>query len=765
MKKLLISSFVLLVAVCKAQFPQLINYQGVARNNTGAPLINQTIGVKFDIHELTAAGTVTFSEMQTLITNSLGLFSTQIGKVNNLAVCDWTKLQYFLEVSIDPNGGTSYTSLGTQQLASVPFALYAKTAGNATSYSSSPNVTITTGNIMDLTSTGVTAGSYGNAGTTRSQVPVLSVDSKGRITSASEYTANLNGDISGRLDSQYVSKLMGAPLSTLSPVSGQVLQFNGTNWQAGLPAGGPWAFTTGNIYPSGNANSDKVSIGQSGGSSLLTVNSTSNSLVSTVPVVDIKNNNPSYNSQGVLSVANYTGGGSALYVQNDVSAFSSDGITVNMSNPSSTSSGIRVTHVGGGRAGDFSTTSSSSTSDALFASSTSSAAFGLRAQNLNSSYGGALYSSNVNPAYTAQFLNSGGGGALVCNGASGSAIISSGNSGSGSALYGYNSGTITSASANGIYGLTYNPATNVAGTVGENTNAGAGVIGLNTNSATASVFAHGVKGETNNPAAQASGVYGHNFNVGAGVYGSNTFGTSSGNAHGVYGETYNPSISSVGVYGRNYGTGHGVYGLTNSSATNAAGVFGENGGPGYSVYGLKQGTANGNVARFDNTNSSNSADALFATTNGVGAAVHAAAGSLGSSALALLIENGHIKVIGPTIGVASTTVSNGFSAVTGATCVSCNDVRGVVSFTTSATGFATPNFADVVINFSKSYSVIPVVNLTPMSDMQNISYMVTNVSTTGFTIRVYRTSNTAGGSVSTQVPGSPAFKFSYIVIE
>ncbi|MCF8269802.1 MAG: DUF1566 domain-containing protein [Crocinitomicaceae bacterium] len=43
---------------------------------------------------------------------------------------DWSAGPYFMETAVDVTGGTSYTVMGTSQLMSVPYALYAKTSGN-----------------------------------------------------------------------------------------------------------------------------------------------------------------------------------------------------------------------------------------------------------------------------------------------------------------------------------------------------------------------------------------------------------------------------------------------------------------------------------------------------------------------------------------------------------------------------------------------------------------------------------------------------------
>lgn len=111
-----------------SQSPKQINYQGIARTADGNAIINQSIGLKFDLHQGSSTGTVAFTEQQSVATNSLGLFSTQIGKVNanGMNTLDWEAGPYFLEVSIDPLGGSSYTSTGTQQLSTVPYALYAQ---------------------------------------------------------------------------------------------------------------------------------------------------------------------------------------------------------------------------------------------------------------------------------------------------------------------------------------------------------------------------------------------------------------------------------------------------------------------------------------------------------------------------------------------------------------------------------------------------------------------------------------------------------------
>jgi hypothetical protein len=115
-----------------AQVPQSVNYQAVARDAGGNLLANTAIGIQFSIHDITASGTVLYQEQHTATTNELGLFTLQIGSgtptVGDFASIYWPVDDKFLEVEMDVNGGTSYSSMGTSQLISVPYSLLAQTA-------------------------------------------------------------------------------------------------------------------------------------------------------------------------------------------------------------------------------------------------------------------------------------------------------------------------------------------------------------------------------------------------------------------------------------------------------------------------------------------------------------------------------------------------------------------------------------------------------------------------------------------------------------
>jgi hypothetical protein len=105
-----------------------INYQGVARNTNGTVLSNQAVKVKISVLAGAANGPVQYMEEHALNTNQLGLFTLQIGKgtpgTGTFAAIPWQNANQYAKVEMALGGG-AYVALGTTQLMSVPFALYA----------------------------------------------------------------------------------------------------------------------------------------------------------------------------------------------------------------------------------------------------------------------------------------------------------------------------------------------------------------------------------------------------------------------------------------------------------------------------------------------------------------------------------------------------------------------------------------------------------------------------------------------------------------
>ncbi|MFX8739597.1 hypothetical protein ABTM41_19750, partial [Acinetobacter baumannii] len=62
------------------QIPQQINYQAVARDASGHPLVNTPVKIRYIIHDGSATGTVNYIEQyDSIVTNAFGLFTAPIG--------------------------------------------------------------------------------------------------------------------------------------------------------------------------------------------------------------------------------------------------------------------------------------------------------------------------------------------------------------------------------------------------------------------------------------------------------------------------------------------------------------------------------------------------------------------------------------------------------------------------------------------------------------------------------------------------------------
>ena len=111
-----------------AQAPQKMSYQAVIRNTSGSLVTSTLVGMKISVLQGTATGNVAYSETQTASTNANGLVSLEIGTgtfvTGTFAGINWANGPYFIKIETDPSGGTAYTIAGTNQLMSVPYALF-----------------------------------------------------------------------------------------------------------------------------------------------------------------------------------------------------------------------------------------------------------------------------------------------------------------------------------------------------------------------------------------------------------------------------------------------------------------------------------------------------------------------------------------------------------------------------------------------------------------------------------------------------------------
>jgi hypothetical protein len=137
MKKLPILLFfcLALFTIANAQTPpNAFNYSAVARNAAGQPIVTSTIGIQISILKTSTTGTSQYSENHFVNTDAFGLFNLVIGagamQSGSMATIDWSNDNYYLKVGMDVAGGTNFLTMGTTQLLSVPYALYAKSAGS-----------------------------------------------------------------------------------------------------------------------------------------------------------------------------------------------------------------------------------------------------------------------------------------------------------------------------------------------------------------------------------------------------------------------------------------------------------------------------------------------------------------------------------------------------------------------------------------------------------------------------------------------------------
>ena len=165
---LLLSSSLLIPNMVIGQgSPQLMNYQGVARDNGGNVLVNQNIALQLSVISGSIGGTVEYTETQLTSTNDFGLFNIEIGggtvTSGTFSAINWGSASHFLKVELDPVGGTAFQEMGTSQLLSVPYAFYAKVSGSGAVGTTGP--TGPTGNDGELGPIGP-AGIQGPTGVT-----------------------------------------------------------------------------------------------------------------------------------------------------------------------------------------------------------------------------------------------------------------------------------------------------------------------------------------------------------------------------------------------------------------------------------------------------------------------------------------------------------------------------------------------------------------------------------------------------------------------
>ena len=133
-KNFILAVFCLILsAMSFAQVPQKMSYQAVVRGSDNNLVTNQQVAMRVSILQGSADGTAVYTETHSAQTNANGLVSIEIGygtSNDDFTAINWANGPFFVKTETDVNGGDDYDIIGVSQLLSVPYAMYAQTAGN-----------------------------------------------------------------------------------------------------------------------------------------------------------------------------------------------------------------------------------------------------------------------------------------------------------------------------------------------------------------------------------------------------------------------------------------------------------------------------------------------------------------------------------------------------------------------------------------------------------------------------------------------------------
>jgi len=316
-------TLLLLTAAAHAQSPNGVNYQLVVRDGSGNVLSSRAVSIRFALRQGTAAGTVVFAENHSATSSSLGLVNLVLGNgtatTGSMASVNWAAGPYFLETLIDQNGGSSYTPMGTQQLMSVPYALFANTALNGVPAGGSSGQVLTNCNGIAVWTTGgqcpgtisaLNCGSASNSGT------LTAGTAASGVSSSVPYTGGNGGTYSAQSVSSTGVTGLTASLAagTLASGSGSLnYTITGTPGAAGtasftLSIGGQTCTLTRTVnLPAGTITA--LNCGSATNSGTLTSGTA---------------------ASGVSSIIPYTGGNGGTYSAQSVSSTGVTGLTASL---------------------------------------------------------------------------------------------------------------------------------------------------------------------------------------------------------------------------------------------------------------------------------------------------------------------------------------------------------------------------------------------------------------------------------------------------
>ena len=417
MKKLhsLLAVMLLAATAMMAQQPApgILNYQGVARNSVGNVLINKNITLRLTIHDGTAAGPVVYQESRAVTTNPFGLFNVQLGsggtisQTGTIAGVPWGVGLKYIQVEIDPNGGSSFINIGTAQLASVPYSLYSSLANDL---------------VLPFNKTQADAGTLfkiTNSNTSSSGATAL----EGLTNSTAANASAITGTVTSTSPGGFSVGVRGINNGNGGLGIGVWGSQNGSGWGVyGQTPSGLGVFGSTNsgygVYGGANANGIGVyGISSTGNAGRFEITNNAN----TAAVLAVNSNNP---GDGVQSLKTGTGG-KAGYFENTNAANGSEvlqsvargtnsaGSFVNL-NAANAATTLTSSTVGTGGAGSFVVNNTAATGDALSASTNGGAtSWALRATSTGAQGAGIFTYNNAAGTANALRVTNNGSGAAV----------------------------------------------------------------------------------------------------------------------------------------------------------------------------------------------------------------------------------------------------------------------------------------------------------------------------------------------------------------
>ena len=130
---LLLLTFTFQLSTVFSQVPQAINFQAIARDGFGNPMINTNIQIRLSVIDSTLGGSIVYQELRALQTNAYGSFSFQIGvapaftTIGTFQGINWVTGGKHLKIDYDPTNTFTFTlTLGTIKFVTVPYAFAAE---------------------------------------------------------------------------------------------------------------------------------------------------------------------------------------------------------------------------------------------------------------------------------------------------------------------------------------------------------------------------------------------------------------------------------------------------------------------------------------------------------------------------------------------------------------------------------------------------------------------------------------------------------------